>query len=205
MVFCFNTLNILFHSCLPFLVLSYSKWLSKQSNESASNFVLSLNLLLWKLFRWFRRLLWAPGDSHLQQVNVPTHASHLVQSFLVKHQITQVTQSRYSPDLVPCDFWLFLKLKSPLNGKKFHTIWWGSKKYDGAADGDWENYVRSQGACFEEDGGVNVLCTMFLVSCIFFSKCLYFSYYMAAWILWPSSTNIESKCSFGDTRWWRGE
>ena len=28
-----------------------------------------------------------------------------------------------------------------------------------------------------------VLCTMFLVSCIFFNKCLYFSYYMAGYLL----------------------
>ena len=47
------------------------------------------------------------------------------------HQITQVTPP-YSPDVVPCDFWLFPKLKSPLKGKRFQTvdeiqenIWWG--------------------------------------------------------------------------------
>ena len=28
----------------------------------------------------------------------------------------------YSPDLVPWDFWLFPKLKSPLKGKRFQTI-----------------------------------------------------------------------------------
>ena len=43
-------------------------------------------------------------------------------SFLVKHQITQVTQAPHSPDLVPCDFWLFPKLKSPLKGKRFQTV-----------------------------------------------------------------------------------
>ena len=32
------------------------------------------------------------------------------------------TQTPYSPDLVPCDFWLFPKLKSPLKGKKCQTI-----------------------------------------------------------------------------------
>ena len=46
-----------------------------------------------------------------------------------------MTQPPYSQDLVPCDFWLFPKLKSPLKGKRFqtineiHQIWW-------AADGD---------------------------------------------------------------------
>ena len=66
--------------------------------------------------------LWATGDWQLHHDNVPAHASCLMQSFLAKHQITQVTQPPYSPDLVPCDFWLFPKLKSPLKGKGFHTI-----------------------------------------------------------------------------------
>ena len=39
-----------------------------------------------------------------------------------------------------------------------------SGKYKGAADGDWETCVRSQGAYFEGDWGVIVLCTLFLVS-----------------------------------------
>ena len=42
--------------------------------------------------------------------------------FLAQHQITQVTQFPYGPDLVPCDFWLFPKLKSPLKGNRFQTI-----------------------------------------------------------------------------------
>ena len=42
----------------------------------------------------------------------------------------------------------------------------------------WENCVRSQGAYFEGDGGVIVLCTVFLVSCINFNKCLFHSAWM---------------------------
>ena len=86
-------------------------------------FCVKLEHSSWKLFRWFRRLqLWAAGDWQLHHDNAPAHASCLVQSFSVKHQITQVTQPCYSPDLVPCDFWLFPKLKSPLKGKRFQTI-----------------------------------------------------------------------------------
>ena len=71
------------------------------------NFELSLNIPPWKLIRWFRRLqLWTAGDWQLHHNSVPTHASHLVQSFLVEHQITQVTLPPYSPDLVPSDSWL---------------------------------------------------------------------------------------------------
>ena len=72
---------------------------------------------------WFRRpKLWAIGDWHLCHNSVPAHASHLVQGFLAKHQITQVTQPHYSPDLVPWNFWLFPKLKSLLKGKRFQII-----------------------------------------------------------------------------------
>ena len=86
-------------------------------------FVLSLNIPLWTLFGWFRRpQLWAPGDWQLHHNNAPTHASHPVQRFLVKHQIIQVTQPPCSPGLAPCDFWPFPKLKSPLRGKRLQTI-----------------------------------------------------------------------------------
>ena len=70
----------------------------------------------------------------------------------------------YSPDLVPCDFWLFPKLKSPLKWKRFQTINEIQEKMTGAADSIWENCVRSQGAYFEGDWAVIVLCTMVLVS-----------------------------------------
>ena len=86
-------------------------------------FVLRLNTPLGKLFKWFRRLQqWANGDWLLYHNNMPAHASCLMQSFLVKHQITQLTQPLYNLDLAPCDFWLFPKLKSPLKGKRFQTI-----------------------------------------------------------------------------------
>ena len=64
-----------------------------------------------------------------------------------QRSVTQVTQPPYSPDLVPRDFWPFPKLKSPLKGERFQ---WDSGKYDGAADGDWENCVRSQGPTLRE-------------------------------------------------------
>ena len=44
-----------------------------------------------------------------------------MQSFLVKHQILQVTQPPYGPDFTPCDSQFFPKLKSPLKGKRFQT------------------------------------------------------------------------------------
>ena len=100
---------------------SQNDWASRAIN--ASNFVLRLNISLWKLFRWFRRpQLWATGDWQLCHYNMPVHVSCLMQSFFVKHQIIQVTQPLYSPDLAACNFCLFLKLKSLWKEKRFQTI-----------------------------------------------------------------------------------
>ena len=41
---------------------------------------------------------------------------------------------------------------------------WDSGKYDGAADGDWENCVRSQGTYFEGVSLSHVQCSLYLVS-----------------------------------------
>ena len=58
----------------------------------------------------------------------------------------------------------FPKTKTTFEREEISDCWWDSGKYKGAADGDWENWVRSQGAYFEGDWGVIVLCTIFLVS-----------------------------------------
>ena len=92
----------------------------------------------------------------------------------------------------------FSKTKTTFEREEISDHWWESGKYDGAADGDWENCVRSPGACFEGDGGIIVLCTMFLVSCAFFNKCLYFSYYMSGYLLdRPRMSLPSSNISYG--------
>ena len=104
--------------------LLHSKWLSKYSIKSASGFALSFNIPPSKRSGWFRSpQLWAADDWQLHRDNMPTHIPHLVQRFLTKHQIPQVTQPHYSPDLVPCNIWLFPKLNSALKGRKFQTIY----------------------------------------------------------------------------------
>jgi hypothetical protein len=55
----------------------------------------------------------------LHHDNPPTHSSHLIQDFLAKHGILQVCQAPYSPDMAPCDFWLFPRLKTLLKGFHF--------------------------------------------------------------------------------------
>ena len=119
-------------------------------------------------------------DWQLHHDNTATHASRLMQSILAKHQITQVTQHPYSPDLAPCNFWLFPKLKSLWKGKdfrlsmRFRKIWLGS-------------WWRLGGLCevprYSLWRGLRCHCPVYSVSCIFLNKCLYFSCYMAGYLL----------------------
>lgn len=113
-----------------------------------------------------RQNLWDCSQWHLHHDNAPAHSSRLVQEFLAKHSITQVPQPPYSPDLAPCDFWLFPKLKSPLKGKRFQTVdeikQNATRRLMDIPKSEflacfqswkqrWEKCVRSQGQYFEGD------------------------------------------------------
>ena len=106
-------------ACVPCHCIQ-NDWASRAMNL---HFAWSLNIPLWKLFEWLRRpQLWVTDDWQLHHNNPPAHASHTMQRFLVKHQITQVTQPPYSPDCAPCNFWLLPNLKPPLKGKRFQNV-----------------------------------------------------------------------------------
>ena len=117
-------------------------------------------------------------------------------SCITSHAEFFAKTSNHPGDLVPLQLrfgvlWLlaFPKTKITFERKEISEHRWDSGKYDGTTDGNsmkdfagcfeqwkrhWENCVRSRGAYFEGDWGVIVLCTMLLVSCIFFNKCLFF-------------------------------
>ena len=58
------------------------------------------------------------GLEAFQQDNAPVHNSILVTDYLTKMGIKTVLYTLYSPDIAPCDFWLFPKLK----GCRYETI-----------------------------------------------------------------------------------
>ena len=66
---------------------------------------------------------WANGFI-LHHDNATCHTSLLVQQFLSNKNITVCPHPPYSPDLAPCDFWLFLKVKMTLKGKRFEWVFW---------------------------------------------------------------------------------
>ena len=50
--------------------------------------------------------------------NAPAHKCVLVQDFLKEETVVQLSHPSYSPDLSPCDFFLFLLLKKTLSGRR---------------------------------------------------------------------------------------
>jgi transposase len=54
--------------------------------------------------------------------NAPHHMAISVIEFLAKKGIPVVPQPPYFPDLSPCDFFLFPKLKFYLKGHQFGTV-----------------------------------------------------------------------------------
>ena len=71
-----------------------------------------------KRFLGKRPALFKSGQWDFQQDNAPVHNSILVTHYLTKMGIKTVPHRPYSPDLAPCDFWLFLKLR----GCRYETI-----------------------------------------------------------------------------------
>ena len=58
----------------------------------------------------------------LHHDNAPCHTAISLNEFLAKKGISVVPQPPYSPDLSPCDFFLFPKLKFRLKGRHFGTV-----------------------------------------------------------------------------------
>jgi histone-lysine N-methyltransferase SETMAR len=65
--------------------------------------------------------LW-PDKWILHHNNASAHYALRFHEFLAKNSITKMYQPPYSPDLAPCDFWLFQKLKNALKGQRFADL-----------------------------------------------------------------------------------
>ena len=107
---------------------------------------------------------------------------HISCSFLAKHQITQVTQPLLRLRFCTLQLRAFPQIKITCKREALSAHWCDSGKYDGVADGDWKNCVRSQGACF---GGTEaslsyVQCSLYLEAS---SINVSFSYYMVGYLL----------------------
>lgn len=66
--------------------------------------------------------LWAKQNWILHHDNAPSHTALNVREFATKNGIITTDHPPYSPDLVPCDFFLFPKIKIIMRGEHFGDV-----------------------------------------------------------------------------------
>ena len=81
------------------------------------------DVVLKKLKKYYQKRRPATGFKHVRLLHdkAPAHTSAIVTAFLKKEKITVLPHPPYTPDLAPCDFFLFPKLKAFLAGRKYQS------------------------------------------------------------------------------------
>ncbi len=66
---------------------------------------------------WRHELKWC-----LLQDGAPAHRADSTARYLRYHEVDTLPHPGYSPDLNPCDYWFFARVKSQVKGRRFRTI-----------------------------------------------------------------------------------
>ena len=66
--------------------------------------------------------MWKEKSWVFHKDNAPAHFALSVKQFLAKYSIPVLKHPPYSPDLAPCDFYLFPKVKSALKVTSFESV-----------------------------------------------------------------------------------
>ena len=116
----------------------YMHWVPTEQTVNKEYYVEVLREFRKRFLRK-RPALFKSGQWHFQQDNTPVYNSILITDYLTKMGIKTVPQPPYSPDLAPCDFWLFPKLKEKLRGLSLWDIWVDERACD---EGHWHAHTR---------------------------------------------------------------
>ena len=109
-----QTLMIPFFDCTGMI---YMHWVPTGQTVNKEYYIEVLREFR-KRFRRRRPALFKSGQWHFHQDNASVHNSILVTDYLTKMGIKTVPHCPYRPDLAPCDFCLFPKLR----GCRYETI-----------------------------------------------------------------------------------
>jgi len=74
-----------------------------------------------KTVRQKRKDLWANNSWILHHDNAPLHSAIIIREFLIKNETNTIQQPSNSPDIAPCDFFLFDRVKKSLWGTRFNS------------------------------------------------------------------------------------
>ncbi|UYV78041.1 hypothetical protein LAZ67_15003295 [Cordylochernes scorpioides] len=106
----FDCRGVVYHEFLP------------QGRTVNKEYYLQVMRNLRQAIRQKRPDLWKNKNWLLHHDNAPAHTSLLVRDFLAKNNTLMMPQQQYSPNLAPCDFFLFPKLKRPMKGRRYATL-----------------------------------------------------------------------------------
>ena len=122
----------------------------------------------------------------LHHDNASAHSAHVINNFLAKNITALVQQPSFSPDLAPCNFWLFPKSKTMLKGMRFKSRKDIMEKTTAELRSiqeeefkscfqkwqrRWKMCVHLQREYFERD---QIIFVIFIVSCVLCPKVGYF-------------------------------
>ena len=88
---------------------------------SAEDYIATLSRFRERV-RLYRPELWESGDWYLQQDNAPAHTAILTIAYFGEHDMDLLNHPPYSPDLAPCDYFMFPALKATLRGRRFENV-----------------------------------------------------------------------------------
>jgi len=109
--------------------------------------------------------LWWSGEWLLHNDYAPAHTALSVRQFLTKNGMTTDSHTPNPPDVVPCDFFLFPRMKRDFKGKRFQNVEKKEKTTEALKaitlqefqncfeqwKKRWDNCIDSQGEYFEGD------------------------------------------------------
>lgn len=104
------------------------------------------DVVLKKLNKYYEKIRPKSGLRHIKLLhdNAPAHKAAVVTDFLTRKQVTVLPHPPYSPDLSPCDFFLFPRLKKMLAGRKYskrHSV--GSAVFQCLISIPKQDYIRA--------------------------------------------------------------
>lgn len=101
-----------FFDCRGLILL---EWMPTGSTITGNAYVETMRRLRERI-RKKRPELWRENAWILHHDNAPAHRSFIVSDFLARNRTTVLEHPPYSPDLAPCDFFLFDKIKDSMRG-----------------------------------------------------------------------------------------
>ena len=81
------------------------------------------NVILRKLENYFLKKGRKTGLKYIYVLhdNASSHKAGIVKEFLKEKKMNVIDRPAYSPDMAPCDYFLFPRLKSVLSGRKYRS------------------------------------------------------------------------------------